>query len=121
MKRKTTLISLILIGFVFVLTGSAWAGGNHRPHDRRGHYYHKNDKHHGHHYRKTHGGRHNRAYHHGPRHRGWRHHRPHRRPIEKHVYHHYSNEDTYTDDQYYVAGTQSAPGFSFSFGISGSR
>jgi hypothetical protein len=39
MKKKITLISLVLIGFVFVFSGSAWAGRDFR---------------HGHHYQKWH-------------------------------------------------------------------
>ena len=118
MKQKTVLISLILIGFVFVLSGSAWAGRGHHPNDHRGHRYHKTEKHQGHHFKQFNGWRHDKRFH-----RGWRHHRPYRQPIEKHVYHHYTNDDDdYADDeQYHVAGTHSSPGFSFSFGISGSR
>jgi hypothetical protein len=148
MKKKVTLISLVLIGFVFVFSGSAWAGRDFRP----GHHYQKWHNNGGHHYKRHDGWRHGRGKHFSPRyrapkwhnnggryykrHHGWRHgrgkyfgprhrdRRPHyyRRTIEKHVYHHSSSDDSYaSDDQYQVAGTLGDPGFSFSFGISGSR
>ena len=117
MKKKVTLISLVLIGFVFVFSGSAWAGRDFR----HGHHVQKWHQKGGHYYKRHHGWRHGRGKHFGPRHRDRR---PHyyRRTIEKHVYHHTSSDDSYaSDDQYQVAGTLGDPGFSFSFGISGSR
>jgi hypothetical protein len=117
MKKKITLISLVLIGFVFVFSGSAWAGRD----VRHGHHYQK-----WHHkgapfYKKHPGWGHGRRGHYGPRYRG-KHHRPYRRPVVKHIYHHTSSDNRYNDyDQYQAAGTVSEPGFSFSFGISGTR
>ena len=117
MKKKITLISLVLIGFVFVFSGSAWAGRDHR----RGHHYQKWHNNGGHYYKKHHGWRHGRGRHFSPRHRDRRPYH-YRRTIEKHVYHHTRSDDSYTsDDQYQVAGTVGDPGFFFSFGISGSR
>jgi len=120
MKRKTALISLVFIGFVFLFSGNAWAGRDYRhgPHfEKRPHHGYYAKKRHGwHHYR----GHHDKRFHHGPRHRGWRR-PPVHRTVEKHVYHHYGSDDRYYDDQYHAAGSLSDPGFSFSFGISGTR
>jgi len=122
MKQKVALISLVLIGFVFALSGSAWANGNHR----HGHHYDKRIHHHGYYARKGPGwyrgpGHHPQRFHRGPWYRG-RHHRPAQRTVEKHVYHHYDNDTSYdTDDQYEASASLSDPGFSFSFGISGTR
>ncbi len=54
MKQKVALISLALIGFVFVFSGSAWANGNHR----QGHFYGKPLPHHGYYAGKGPGWRH---------------------------------------------------------------
>jgi len=119
MKKKIALISLVLIGFVFVFSGSAWAG---------------RDSRHGHHYQKWHdkggpfykhkqyrGWGHGPRGDYGPRYRSPNHH-PYRRPVVKHVYHHISSADSYSDDDRYQASeTVSEPGISFSFGISGTR
>jgi len=119
MQKKIALISLVLIGFVFIFSGSAWAGRDHR----RGPHYQKSQHNGGHYYKKHRGWRHNRGRHYGPRYRHQGH-RPYRRTIEKHVYHHTSSDEDNSyasDDQYQVAGTLGDPTFSFSFGISGSR
>lgn len=122
MKQKVALISLALIGFVFVFSGSAWANGNHR----QGRFYGKPLPHHGYYAGKGPGWRHGlrhhpKRFHRGPWHRG-RQHRPVHRTVEKHVYHHYNNDTAYdTGDQYEASGSLSDPGFSFSFGVSGTR
>jgi len=121
MKQKITLISLALIGFVFLLSGSAWANGNYR----HGHHYTKRIPHHGYYARKGPGWHrgpvhHPPRFHRGPWHRG-RHHRPVHRTVEKHVYHHYQNDSAYYGDRYEASGSVSDPFFSFSFGVSGSR
>jgi hypothetical protein len=122
MKQKIALISLALIGFVFVFSGNAWANRDHRG----GHYVANPHPHIGQYHQNGHGWYHGRGFHpnrfhRGPQHRGWSY-RPARRTVEKHVYHHYNSDDRYTDgDQYQAAGTLSDPGFSFSFGISGTR
>jgi len=122
MKQKIALISLALIGFVLVFSGSAWANGNHRY----GHFYGKQHPHYGDYARKGPGwhpgpGHHPQRFHRGPWYRG-RHHRPVQRTVEKHVYHHYDNDSAYdTGDQYDASASLSDPGFSFSFGISGTR
>ena len=122
MKQKMAFISLALIGFVLVFSGSAWASRDHRP----GHYVDQRHMHHGRDFRKA------PVWRHGPRHRGDRWHRgpwhrsdcprPAHRMVEKHVYHHYDS-DAYDNggDQYEAAGSVSDPFFSFSFGISGTR
>ena len=122
MKQKMAFISLALIGFVFVFSGSAWAGRDHRP----GHYVDQRHPYHGSHFNKAPGwrcgpGHHGKQWHRGPWHRG-RYPRPAHRTVEKHVYHHYvSDANDYNDDQYQAAGSVSDPFFSFSFGISGTR
>ena len=122
MKQKIALIGLLLIGFVLVFSGSAWANNDYR-HAR---FYGKPLPHHGYYARKGPGWRHELRYHSGRFHRGpWyrgQHHRPAHRTVEKHVYHHYDSDTAYdTGDQYDAAGSLSNPGFSFSFGISGSH
>ena len=122
MKQKIALISLLLIGFVLVFSGSAWANNDYR-HAR---FYGKPLPHHGYYARKGPGWRHELRYHPGRFHRGpWyrgQHHRPAHLTVEKHVYHHYDSDTAYdTGDQYDAAGSLSNPGFSFSFGISGSH
>jgi len=129
MKKKIALISLVLIGFVFIFAGSAWAGRDYH----RGHHYQKGHPHHDRHYFRNHNGwrhdrgrhfsprYHDRGRHYGLRHRD-RHPHPYRRTIEKHIYHHTSSDDSYADeDPYQVAGTLPEAGFSFTFGISGTR
>lgn len=118
MKKKIILISLVLIGFVFVFSGSAWAGRDVRHH---GHHYQKWQHKSGPYYKKHHGWGHGRRALRAPRY-GSRHHHLYRRPVVKHIYHHTGSDDSYSDyDQYQAAGTVSEPGFSFSFGISGTR
>ena len=117
MKKKITLISLVLIGFIFVFSGSAWAGRDYR----HGHHYQKQHNKGGPFYKQHRGCGHGPRGYYGPRYRGGHHH-PYRRPVVKHVYHHISSEDSYSDDdQYQASGTVSEPGISFSFGISGTR
>lgn len=113
MKKKITLISLVLIGFVFVFSGSAWAGRDFR----HGHHY-QNWHHKGAPFYKKHPGwGHGRKGHLGPRY-----HSRHHRPVVKHIYHHTRSDNRYSDyDRYQAAGTVSEPGFSFSFGVSGTR
>lgn len=123
MKHKIALVSLAFVGFVLLFSGNAWAGRDHRPGhhvERRPHYGYYAKKHHGWHH---HRGLHFKRFHHGPRHRGWHrgwHRRPVHRTVEKHVYHHYDSGD-YGYDRYQAHGRVSEPGFSFSFGISGTR
>lgn len=120
MKPKIIFISLAFIGVVFLVSGRAWAGRDHRP----GHYFEKRP-HYGYYAKKQQGrhhyrGHHPQRFHHGPRYRGW-HHRPVHRTVEKHVYHHYKSYDRYCGSRYHAAGTLSEPGFAFSFGVSGTR
>jgi len=129
MTRKLLITGITLIGFTLALGSNAWA-----EQGRKGKQ-HKNDKNYhqsyktppGHHYgwEKGKGNPHKDSNQRRPeyRHRD-RYHRDyhHKRPVvEKHVYHHYSSDESYDDDRFNVAVSVIDQVFSVAVAVSGSR
>ena len=128
MNKKTVVIGIALIGFIFGLTGNSWAAW-----EKGGHRYQKQDSHH---YKAEHSPTrhpapryikpgHNYRYH-RPLH--WKFHpkgfhRPGHRPVVKQINHYYGSTatDYATEDNYQVSASVSDAEFSFSIGVSGSR
>ena len=141
MTRKLLMIGIALVGFTLAFGSNAWAengrGGKDRRNDK---VYHQNDKtpagnHYG--WQKGKGNPHKDSYQRRPeyRHRDrdhrWDrdHHRDryrrdyhHQRPVvEKHVYHHYSSDESYDDDRFNVAVSVIDQVFSVAVAVSGTR
>jgi len=139
MTRKLLMIGIALVGFTLALGSNAWAehgrGGKDRRNDKT---YHRNIKtapgnHYG--WEKGKGNPHKNVNRHRPayRHRDhrWdrddrnRHRqrdlRPPRRVVEKHVYHHHSNDGRYDDSRFNVAVSVIDQVFSVAVAISGTR
>ena len=141
MKKKSILISVVLIGFVLAVTTNSWAqrergGGHHR--DRGGHFqkwdkpdHHKFDRGHGrgynirryhtphrpvHRFKPKFHQRHHRPFyrHWQPRRHYWRHH------LRPFIHNYYSSADRYIgpEDEFHASASVSDSGFSVSVGVS---